>query len=249
MRFLPLLLALSLWACDSNDPVDLPVTFQGTDVETRGDARLSVSGGRLVVSGIGASGDDGIAVAADVQALDLITEPITIPEGGAFGIRVEAADGSLVGGFQNVDRPGDDGHDFVFEFADALGVSAVSVSYELGGVVQFRIPNLPLDLPRQGRQQASAGKGSGSSGSVHTVRENGRYIVVSDSGDSEPKHGCAGFSITPPPPFDREAPDLCADWVEVTPLSGTFPSTIGSVAVVGKDLGSFAVTSLSVDAP
>ena len=247
MRYLCLFLVLALAACDSNDPPDdTPLDFQGTDVEARGDARLSVSGGRLVVSNIGSSGADGVFVRGDVQSLDMETEPIQIPEGGAFGIRVEDMSGAVIGGMMNEDRPGDDGHDFIFEYADALGVQAVSVSYELGGVVQFRIPRLNLGTPKNGRRQASAGSGSGDSGSVHTVRENGRYVVVSDSGDDAPKTGCAGFSVTPPPPFDRDLDTaLCADWVEVTPLSGSFPGQIGGVAVVGRGLGSFVATLLA----
>lgn len=246
MRLVSLfLLSLAVWGCDASDDIDLPITFQGTEVEARGGATLSADGTRLVVSGVGASGADGLFVRGDLQSFDLETEPITLPEGGAFGIRVENAAGAVVSGFQNVDRPGDDGHDFVFEYADGLGVDAVSVSYQFAGLELFRIPRLLLGTPKNGKREANAGSGSGDSGSVHTVRRNGRYVVVSDSGDSDPKVGCGAFLVTPPPPFDRDIDVLCADWVEVTPLSGTFPSAIGGVAVVGRGLGSFTATLLA----
>ena len=239
-----LLLCLVAFGCDaSDDDGDISaLRFQNTDVEARGGARLDDRGATLVVSGIGDSGADGLFLRGDLQAVDLETEAVSLPEGGAFGIRVEDGAGGLVGGFANRDRPGDDGFDFVFEYADGLGVDAVGVSYELGGVVQLAIPRLPLASPKRGRREANAGKGDGDSGSVHTVRRDGRYVVVSDS---DAKRGCAGFTVTPPPPFDLEVPQLCADWVEVTPLSGSFPATIGGVAVVGRGLGSFTVTSLS----
>ena len=242
-RLLLLPILLTAWGCDASDDGGgpAPVTFQGVDVETRGGATVTPSGATLVVSGIGSSGDDGLFLRGDLQAVDLETEPVALPEGGSFGIRVEDASGALLGGFRNADRQGDDGFDLVFEYADALGVVDVSVSYELGGVVQFEIPRLPLGVPKNARRASSAGKGEGDTGSLHTVRRDGRYVVVSDS---ETKAGCAGFRITPPPPFDADGLEVCADWVEVTPLSGTFPSAIGGVAVVGRDLGSFTVTSL-----
>ena len=246
MRPLALCLALVVLAgCDASDDTDDagPVRFQGVDVEARGAARVERRGQTLVVSGIGASGDDGLFVRGDLQRFDLETEPISLPEGGAFGIRVEDTAGAVVGGFSNQDRPGDDGFDLVFEYADALGVDAVRVRYELGGVLQFEIPRLALGTPKAGRRARSAGRGEGDSGSVHTVRRDGRYVVVSDS---EGKAGCSGFAITLPEPFGEDLPlGVCADWVEVTPLSGTFPAAIGGVAVVGRGLGSFTATELA----
>ena len=248
MRYAPLVLALALWGCDSNDPdPPTPVLFQGVEVEARGGATLTPDGSTLVVSGVGASGADGLQVRGNLASLDLETEPIRIPEGGSFGIRVEDAFGDVLSGFQNVDRPGDAGHDFEFEFADRLGIEAVRVTYRFRDRVAFEIPSLPLGEPKRGLRKASAGSGSGDSGSVHTVRENGRYIVVSDSGK---KTGCPGFIVTPPPPFDLDVPEgVCADWVEVAPLS-TLPApteAIGAVAVVGAGLGSFTVTTLSAE--
>ncbi len=238
---------LLLAACDTSGSGTL--TFDGVEVTERGDARLAVENGRLVVSGLAGDRSGGFDVGGTPDRVDVETEPLSVPAGGRFGVEVNDDDGTELASIYN-EGTGDGRFDMTFAFADALGVSAVAIRYRLGGQVVLEIPRLAL-VPG-GRQQAAtdAGSGSGDSGSVHVIRDRGRYIVVSDAQNtSGARRGCPGFLLTDlPGGLDSEYPGgLCTDWVEVEPLgAGAMP--VGRVAVTARGVGSFRVRALSVSA-
>lgn len=239
LLLLPLLLVA---ACDLFD--DDPIVLDGVEVEPVGDARLAVVDGALVVSGLSGSRSGGFAVAGTPDRVDVETDPIAIPEGGQFGVRVEDA-GAVVASVYN-EGLGDGLFDVRFSFADALNVEAVTVRYRLDGEVVLEIPDV-LDLGPGYRQRfaSSAGTGTGDSGSVHVIRSGGRYIVVADSDTQEAqRRRCAGFLIVPPGVYGSDFPEgLCTDWVEVEPVGGeTMPA--GRVLVTARGVGSFTVRAL-----
>lgn len=230
-------------ACDLFDDDD-PVVFDGVEVEAAGDARLAVVDGALVVSGLEGSRSGGFVVAGTPDRVDVETDPITIPQGGNFGVRVEDA-GTVVASVYN-EGLGNGRFDMRFSFADALGVEAVTVRYRLGGEIVLEIPDvLNVGLGNRQRFESSAGTGSGDSGSVHVIRSGGRYIVVADSGPQEAqRRQCDGFLVVPPGIFGSDFPDgLCTDWVEVEPVGGrTMPA--GRVFVTARGVGAFRVRDL-----
>lgn len=243
-RLLLLLAALGLAACDTDDPE--PLLFAGVEVEARGDAALAVEGGRLVVSGLDGTRSGGFTLPGRPDRVDVEIDPLAVPPGGRFGAFVEDDDGVEVASLFT--EAGTDGRlDFRYTFADALVVPAVRIRYLLGGRVVF---DGTLDLPqgRAARATYSGGEGDGEPGSTHVIRENGRYIVVSDS-NSEPARksgGCPYYLITPPPPFDQEFGSICTDWVEIEPLV-SLPMPRGRVSVTARGVGQFAVRELAVD--
>ena len=233
---------LCLSACDSS--VDDPVVYQGVTLDARGEASLSVSGDRLVVAGLDGSRSGGFTVEGTPARVDVEIDPLAIGAGERFGVVVEDAEGVELASFFNEGRR-DGAVDFRFAFGDVLEVSAVSVRYRLAGrVVLAGVLDVPS--PRQGRlAAASAGSGEGSTGSTHVVRENGRYIVVSDSETNGARAGgCAGFLVTPPSVLATDVP-ICADWIEVEPLSEA-PAPEGVVSVTARGVGRFIVNELAV---
>ena len=238
-------LLLAVGGCDSDDA---PVTFQGVEVEARGDATIAASDGALVVSGLGGGRSGGFTVAGQPDRVDVEVDALAIPAGGRFGVVVEDASGAEVASFYN-EATSDDAFDLVFDFPGA--VTAAVVRYRLGGEVVFE-GRLALALLRAGARRAptSAGSGEGDTGSTHVIRENGRYIVVSDSDGEGGRRagGCAGFVVTPPAALRVEGiTTVCADWVEVEPVAaGAMPR--GQVSVVARGVGSFTVRDLEVTA-
>ena len=239
-----------LAACDSGDPET--VTFDGVEVEARGSAELAMDGSDLVVSNVGASGADGFFIPGTPTTVDVRTEPLSLAAGQGFGISVIGTDGVELAGFRNRNR-GASSERFNFEitYADALDVKAVRVVYLLEGRVQLELPSLPFRSDTGLRLATdSVGEGEGDTDSAHVVRRGGKYVVVSDSecGGSprhaDGKHGCGGFTITPP--VEISTLTLCADRIEVEPLDVTFPSEVAGVAVTGRSLGSFRVRSLAM---
>lgn len=226
------------------------LSFDGVEVEARGDASLAVENGRLVVSGLDGSRSGGFTLPGQPDRVDVRTAPIRIPAGGRFGIEVED-DGEDIASIYN-EGTGNGEFDIRVNFADALGVTAVAIRYRLGGEggrVVLEIPSLPLIGGRTARRrETSAGNGSGDSESVHVIRSGGRYIVVSDSDAQEgARRGCPGFLIVPPDIHGSDFPEgLCTDWVEVEPL-GASDMPRGRVAVTARGVGSFTVRGLSVD--
>lgn len=227
-----------------------PLSFDGIEVEARGDASLAVENGRLVVSGLDGSRSGGFTLPGRPDRVDVRTEPVQIPAGGRFGIEVEDG-GEEIASIYN-EGTGDGEFDVRVNFADALGVTAVAIRYRLGGEngrVVLSIDSLPLIGGRTARRrETSAGSGSGDSESVHVIRSGGRYIVVSDS-DAEDgaRRGCPGFLIVPPDVYGSEFPNgLCTDWIEVEPL-GASDMPQGRVAVTARGVGSFSVRDLALD--
>ena len=247
MRWLVLSAALSLAACDgpTDPPADGPVVYQDVEVEARGDASLAVSDGALVVSGLDGSRSGGFTVAGTPDRVDVEIDPLAVASGARFGVTVEDESGQELASLFNVGQ-GDGVVEFEFAFADALPVEAVALTYRLGGrdgqVVLEGV--LGLGARRQGRRaSASAGSGEGSTGSTHVVRENGRYVVVSDSNAEEARADCAGFIVTPPVALEASG-EICTDWIEVEPL-GAFEMPRGRVSVTARGVGSFRVNELA----
>ncbi len=244
MRRLAVLAALlALAACDSDEPAAGAVTFQGVEVEAVGDARLAVVDGALVVSGLGGTREGGFVVAGQPARLDVEVDPVAIPAGARFGSTVEAA-GSTVAELYTEGR-GDGGLDFQVDFGGL--VDAAVVRYRLNGVAVLEFDLSVLGRTSGSRRAQSAGSGEGDTGSTHVIRENGRYIVVSDSnvGENRRANGCDGFLMTPPAGV---LPDLvepvCVDWVEVEPLTiSAMP--VGDVAVRARGVGQFTVRDLA----
>ncbi|GAB5533935.1 MAG: hypothetical protein Rubg2KO_01840 [Rubricoccaceae bacterium] len=240
---------VSLAACDSGSPDTL--TFNGVEVETRGDAELATENGDLVVSNVQTSGTDGFFIPGTPTSVDVRTEPLPLTDGQGFGISVIGMEGDELVGLRNRNRGASSGRfNFEITFADALDVQAVRVVYLLEGRVQLEIPSLPF-VGSLGNRRAtdSVGEGEGDTESAHVVRRGGKYVVVSDSESSgEPrragdKNACEGFTIVPP--VEVSTLTICADRVEVEPLDVTFPDEVAGVAVTGRALGSFRVRSLA----
>ena len=245
----PLLTAALLIAVAGCDTTATgPLLFGGVEVEARGDARLDVEDDALVVSGLAGDRSGGFNVAGAPDRVDVITDPISIPVGGRFGIEVEDAAGAHLASIYN-EGTGDGAFDVRVSFADGLGVEAVAVRYKLGGVLVLEIPRLLLvpDPVERRRATSSAGSGSGDSGSVHVIRENGRYIVVSDSQGAQDgaRRSCGAFLLTSLPlrAGDNFPDGLCTDWIEVEPLD-VGPMPRGRVAVTARGVGSFRVRAL-----
>ena len=258
MRLLPhatcLLAAAALASCDGTEPPvpPAPVTFGGVAVESVGGATLTVRGTELVVSNLPAGADGGFAVDGPTQSVDVTIDPVTLPNAGRFGTRVEAAGGGEIAAMF---AEGRGGNAFVlnFSFGAASGVDAVRIDFNRDGVTLFTVPNLPVTVNRgvAVQVQQSAGTGSGDAGSAHAFRRGGRWVVVSDSegGGNRPAGvagGCDGFLVVPPL-FAGVPPDgpLCVDRVEVIPLTGTPPVDERTV-VFSRGLAEFTVRTLGV---
>ncbi|WP_412070529.1 hypothetical protein [Rubrivirga sp. IMCC43871] len=234
---------LALAACDSDDPTSGAVTFQGVEVEAVGDAQLAVVDGALVVSGLGGTREGGFVVAGQPGRLDVEVDPVAIPSGGRFGSTVAAA-GATVAELYTEGR--DNGMlDFQVDFGGL--VDAAIVRYRLNGVAVLEFDLNVLGRTSGARRAQSAGSGEGDTGSTHVIRENGRYVVVSDSnvGEGRRARGCNGFLMTPPAGILPELTQpICADWVEVEPLTIT-AMPIGDVAVRAQGVGQFTVRQLA----
>ena len=252
MRAVLLCLSLVvLAACDTE--ADGPVSFQGVTVEARGDASLALDGGALVVSGLDGTRSGGFTVPGASERVDVEIDPLAVPAGGEFGVVVEDDEGGVLASLYTVGR-GQGAIEFVFEFPSALGVGAVAVTYRRGGengeVVLEGVLELAGGRLALGRRPSgSVGEGGGDTGSTHVIRENGRYVVVSDSDDASParpgaRRGCGAFTVTPPPAINDDGVTVCSDWIEVEPLlSGTVPE--GTVSVTARGVGAFTVRKLA----
>ncbi|HEX8297779.1 MAG TPA: hypothetical protein VF594_01350 [Rubricoccaceae bacterium] len=246
--------ALPLASCDSGDGPG--VTFGGVEVVPVGAATLRTSGTTLVVSGLTAGTEGGFSVPGLRQRIDATIDPITVPDGGRFGTRVEAADGSEIASLFAVGLPNERVR-FVFSFGAGAGVSAVRLAYKLDGETVYTIPNLPVVAGRMAEAvlvEQNGGEGSGKAGSVHAVRDGGRWVVVSDSEGpgqrpaADASGGCTGFLVLPPRAGGTVPPNgpLCVDWVEVAPLTGAAPTAARTV-VVARGLPGFTVRTLDVE--
>ena len=141
-------------------------------------------------------------------------------------------------------------------FSFDAGVNAVRILYKRGAETLFTIPSLPVEgIPFAAtvRLPQSAGEGEGKSGSVHAIRDGGRWVVVSDSEGSGQRTdgvagGCLGYLILPPAVGGIIPPDapLCVDWVEVQPLSGN-AATAARTVVFSRGLDQFTVRTLGVE--
>lgn len=241
-----LLCALTVAACDSDTPDD--VVFQGVDLGVSGEARLAVEGGALVVSGLEGNRSGGFETKGRPDRVDVEIDPLLIPAGGRFGVEVRNGDAVVASLYNEATAPGQ--FDVLFDFPDALGATVAVVRYRFDGELVFegQVDLIP-GRSRGQRQPTSGGSGEGESGSTHVIRERGRYVVVSDSGNDSARRasGCTGFLMTPPPPFDESAgARICADWIEVEPLV-TAPVPQGTVAVTARGVGTFRVRSLGVE--
>lgn len=239
-----LLVVLALAACDTDTPD--PVAFQGVEIAAEGEATLTLQGGALVVSGLGGSRQGGFEIDGRRDRVDVEIDPLSIPVGGRFGVEVRDGDAVLASLYNEATAAGR--FDVRFDFPDALGATVAIVRYRLDGEVRFegQVDLIPGRTSSGRRQPTSGGSGEGATGSTHVIRERGRYVVVSDSGEDAPRRagGCPGFLMTPPPPFDeRGQAAICADWIEIEPLVSTTVRE-GTVSVLARGVGSFTVRSL-----
>jgi hypothetical protein len=247
-----LLLPLLVASCDGSPGTD-GVTFGGVEVRPTGGTTLALSGGALVVSGVPAGADGGLRIDGVRTRIDVEVDPVTLPAGGRFGTRVEAADGSEIASMFAEGLAGDQLR-LAFSFATASAVTSVRVLYKLDGVVLFEIPSLRLTQSFAPTlvSEGTAGTGEGKAGSVHAIRQGGRYIVVSDSEGSNGRpagaaSGCPGFLLTPPDVGGVPPPNLplCVDWVEVQPLDGQAAEGTRT-SVLARGIGRFTVRTLAV---
>ena len=248
-----LVAATVLVSCDGTPAEPDPVTFGGVALDAVGGATLQVSGSTLVVSGLPAGADGGFAVPGLRQRVDVTIDPVTLPSGGRFGARVEEADGTEI---SSIYAEGLDGDTVRLTFSFSAGVDAVRILYKRGAETLFTIPRLSVEgvpFAATVRLPQSAGEGAGKSGSVHAVRRDGRWVVVSDSEGSRQRPGgaaggCPGYFILPPAVGGVIPPDapLCVDWVEVQPLSGQ-AATAARTVVFARGLDQFTVQTLGVE--
>lgn len=244
--FLLAFASLTAAACDDGPDPSAGVTFGGVAVAPAGGASLALRDGALVVSGIPAAADGGFQIDGTRARIDVAIDPLTIPPGGRFGGRVEAADGSEIA---SIYTEGLTGNQIRLVFAFAAGVTRARILYKRGAETLFEIPSLPVTTPFAPtvRLQESAGGGEGKAGSVHFIRDGGRYVAVSDSeGSSKRAGGCPGYLILPPTIGGLPPPPnaLCVDWVEVQPLDG--PSVAGArTSIIARGVSEFTVRSLA----
>ena len=246
--------AFALPACDSIVDTFVPdtITFNGVEIETLGDASFRLENGRLMVTNIGASGEDGIGIWQDVGSAYLQFEPIDLPEDGAFGLAVRDTDDRFVASV-NSEQRADGRHDIRFDIADRFDVQTVTFQYLLGDQLLLEIPDVPLGA--RGKSllaETSGGTGDGDNGSVRVIRSGGRYVVgqdYSDDGDPAPLAGegeCTAATITLPISVQGVS-TVCADLVQMVIESDDLPDTIRGAAITGRRLGSFTVTDVEVE--
>ena len=254
MRRLLLPLALALAAGCDTPAEETDLTFQSVTVAERGDASLAVSGGALVVSGLDGSRSGGFTVAGTPGRVDVEIDPLAIPAGGRFGVEVEDAAGADLASFYT-EAASDGSLDFVYDFGGTLPVLEVAIRYRLGGeagdVVFQEFVGVPSGRVAR-RAPTSGGSGDGETGSTHVIRENGKYIVVSDSdsGGARRAGECPGFLVTPPPPFDGQfRTPLCTDWIEIEPFLAGEGGAMGpgTVSVTARGVGAFIVRDLDAE--
>ncbi len=245
--FLLALAALTVASCDDAPAPSDGVDFGGVTLRPQGRAALALRNGTLIVSGIPAGADGGFRLDGLRDRIDLAIDPLTIPDGGRFGGRVEAADGSEIASIYTEGRAG---NRIRLVFAFGAGVTRARILYKRGDETLFEIPELPVVTPFAPTVlfATEAGGGEGSAGSVHFIRQGGRYVAVSDSeGSSGRGGGCPGYLILPPTVGGLPPPTnlLCVDWVEVQPLDG--PTTEGArTSVIARGVSGFTVRSLRV---
>ena len=250
--------AAALSACDSDGSDPDTITFDGVEIQSLGDARFQQENGRLVVSNIGASGDDGIGIWQGQAFTYLKFEPIDLPTGGSFGVTVRDANDEFLTSIFSEDD-GDGRHDIVFNVADRIGVRAVTLQYLLLGEVIVEIPNFPIVSAQALKAETTAGTGDGDNGSVRVIRVGGRYVVGQDysGGDAslvDPdgagtsrKGECPYAIITLPVPVG-DLTQVCADLVQVVIEDPDLPSTIRGTAITGRRLDQFVITDVQIEA-
>ena len=256
-RFLlPAALAVALPACDTGGPET--VTFQDVEVEAVGGADVRVDGDRLVVTGVGASGEAGIGIWQGQSSTDLKFEPIDLPDDGAFGVEVRATDDSFIASIES-EADGTGRHDIVFDIAPRFGIETVTLEYLLQGELLVSIPNFPAlggGALKASLGASGAGKGEGSNGSVRVVRVGGRYVVGQDyseeeaqvtGGEASGARGECPFAVITLPVPVGDITEVCADLVQVVVEDRELPSAIRGTAITGRNLGSFVVTDLRVE--
>ena len=244
------LLALGLTSCDGSSD-ETPASFSGVPVTPVGGATLRAEGGALVVSGIAAGAEGGFSVPGPTSGVDVEIDPVRVPDGGRFGGRVEDAAGAELASIFAEGDP-DDRVRLVFSLGAASDVRLVRIVYRFGGQTLFTIPELPVTanarLATALLVRQNAGDGSGETGSVHFVRDGGRWVMASDSpsggarGTAQRGADCRGFLVRPPV---AAGPDLlCTDYVEITPLTGQ-AEPAARTAILARGLGGFTVRTLS----
>ena len=247
----------ALPACDSDVTDPTTITFDGVEIQSLGTAQFQVENDRLVVTNIGASGDDGVGIWQGQASTYLTFEPIDLPAGGSFGITVRDANDEFLTSIFSEDN-GDGRHDIVFNVADRIGVQAVTLQYLLLGELIIEIPNFPISGGQALKAETAAGRSDGDNGSVRVIRVGGRYVVGQDySGSGDPLVGtddagtnrkgvCPYAVITLPVPVG-DLTQVCADLVQVVIEDPDLPSTIRGTAITGRRLDQFVITDVQIN--
>lgn len=237
---------VSLPACDSTTPET--VTFQGVEIETVGNAAAEADGGRLVVTGIGASGADGIGIWQNQTQTDLKFEPIDLQTGDRFGIAVRDADDAFVASIRS-DGRSDGRHDITFDVDSDFGIQGATLQYLFEGRLIVEIPDVPLFKGKVLSAETNAGEGDGENGSVKVVRDGGRWVVGQDYSDEGGAFtggdGCQYATVTLPVPVG-DLTEVCVDLVQVVIESESLPQDIRGTAITGRGIGSFVMTQAEV---
>lgn len=251
---LALLFVLMLSACDSVTEQIFPdeVTVGGVTYAAIGDAQLRPDGNGLVVSNIGASGDDGVRVSTEsrIQEADIRTSPVDIPSGGRWGLQLFGTANGTRTAMATVWNEAIDAerHVIEFDYAPALGVETVTLEYYLARQLVLRVPNVPLastGARSSSARLATAGTSGDDPTSVHVVLVNGVYIVATDYGGDAPLQGCAGTLLALD--FPDAPAELCTDYVQAVPERvEAFPEAT-SLEVRARTLERFTIQDGSVD--
>ena len=245
-----LVVVLLLPACDTLKEQIFPneITFGGVTYATVGDAELFIEDGRLIVSNIGTSGNDGVRASSDqaIATADIRTLPVDIPAGGRWGMEVFGDLNGARTALATVWNEAIDGerHQITFDYAPALGVQTVTLEYYLNRELVLRIPGVPTASAAAGSasrsfRAAPAGTSGDDPRSVHVVLVNGVYVVATDYDGPAPLQGCAGTLLQLD--FPDAPSELCTDFVQAVPeTTASFPDAT-SIEVRARTLERFAI--------
>lgn len=227
--------------------------LDGFTFTTLGGAQVIGTGGEIIVTGIGDSGEDGVAVAvADADQADFYLEPVILSDVGAeFRQRYLDSGGVEVATLVHTGQ-GDGTEVIEVDFAVEAGVDEVWVVYYFEGEVVFVDtpvvtmapdgPTVRVEASRPPRE--TLGSGSSGSGSVHVVRVGGRTVVGTDFGGASTLSRSVAGS-----PFDIPGDDGGVveeiDFIEVIPLTNDETIVdlgVEGVALTAANISGFVIT-------
>ena len=251
----PLFVLLLLASCDTEAVNTNEVTFNGVRLRARGDARFELRNGRLRVTNIGGSGQDGLDVIRTAPVLrgDFRTVAVDVPEGSRWGMTLGGLAGGAMVDLMSVwhDGRARERDEVLFEFNDGLGIPSVYLEYYLADSLVFRSPEIPLNGAR--RAAVSGGESNAGPQSVHVVRDGGVIIIVTDyqgssldRTDGVDGMGCPNGALIFTP-FGLPDP-VCTDLVRAVPTAMQVAPPVSGLRLTGRDLpNGFELTDASVE--